>query len=112
MTRSSALLALALALPAAPAAAALLTGIDMLERTDFEVLRGKRVGLSLSEIGEIPGWPWFTGIFLDGLDLEPGDDVVTFEPYYDSYAACISMAGANRRLAQMNEGSGEAGFIG
>jgi N-succinyldiaminopimelate aminotransferase len=29
---------------------------------------------------------------------EPGDDVVTFEPYYDSYAACISMAGANRRV--------------
>src|SRR5712692_7040558 len=25
---------------------------------------------------------------------EPGDEVVTFEPYYDSYAACIAMAGA------------------
>ena len=24
---------------------------------------------------------------------EPGDEVVTFEPYYDSYAACIAMAG-------------------
>lgn len=29
---------------------------------------------------------------------EPGDEVVTFEPYYDSYAACISMAGAERRV--------------
>ena len=28
---------------------------------------------------------------------EPGDDVVCFEPYYDSYAAGIAMAGANRR---------------
>jgi N-succinyldiaminopimelate aminotransferase len=28
---------------------------------------------------------------------EPGDEVVTFEPYYDSYAACIAMAGARRR---------------
>src|SRR4051794_16661066 len=28
---------------------------------------------------------------------EPGDEVVTFEPYYDSYAACIAMAGATRR---------------
>lgn len=28
---------------------------------------------------------------------EPGDDVVTFEPYYDSYAAGIAMAGAARR---------------
>jgi N-succinyldiaminopimelate aminotransferase len=28
---------------------------------------------------------------------EPGDEVVTFEPYYDSYAACIALAGALRR---------------
>jgi len=27
----------------------------------------------------------------------PGDEVVTFEPYYDSYAACIAMSGAQRR---------------
>ena len=29
--------------------------------------------------------------------LEPGDEVVCFEPYYDSYAAGIAMAGAVRR---------------
>jgi len=28
--------------------------------------------------------------------LEPGDEVIAFEPYYDSYAACIAMAGAMR----------------
>lgn len=28
---------------------------------------------------------------------EPGDEVVVFEPYYDSYAAVISLAGAVRR---------------
>ncbi len=28
---------------------------------------------------------------------DPGDEVVTFEPYYDSYAAGIAMAGATRR---------------
>ncbi|MCL7492857.1 pyridoxal phosphate-dependent aminotransferase [Streptomyces sp. MCA2] len=28
--------------------------------------------------------------------LEPGDEVVAFEPFYDSYAACIAMAGAKR----------------
>ena len=28
---------------------------------------------------------------------EPGDEVVTFEPYYDSYAACVALAGAERR---------------
>ncbi len=32
---------------------------------------------------------------------EPGDEVVTFEPYYDSYAACIAMAGAHRSLVQL-----------
>src|SRR5436189_4699677 len=28
---------------------------------------------------------------------EPGDEVVCFEPYYDSYAASIALAGAVRR---------------
>ena len=32
---------------------------------------------------------------------EPGDEVVTFEPYYDSYAACIALAGATRRLVTL-----------
>ena len=32
---------------------------------------------------------------------EPGSDVVTFEPYYDSYAACIALAGAHRRVVQL-----------
>lgn len=29
---------------------------------------------------------------------EAGDEVITFEPYYDSYAACIALAGARRRV--------------
>jgi N-succinyldiaminopimelate aminotransferase len=32
---------------------------------------------------------------------EPGDEVVLFEPYYDSYAACTAMAGAQRRVVQL-----------
>lgn len=28
--------------------------------------------------------------------LEPDDEVIAFEPYYDSYTACIAMAGARR----------------
>ena len=28
--------------------------------------------------------------------LEPGDEVIAFEPYYDSYAACVAMAGGTR----------------
>jgi N-succinyldiaminopimelate aminotransferase len=31
----------------------------------------------------------------------PGDEVVTFEPYYDSYNACIAMAGAQRRVVTL-----------
>ncbi len=31
----------------------------------------------------------------------PGDEVVTFEPYYDSYAACIAMSGASRRVVTL-----------
>src|SRR3954464_15703437 len=30
---------------------------------------------------------------------EPGDEVVTFEPYYDSYAATIALSGATRRTS-------------
>src|SRR3989442_9384042 len=32
---------------------------------------------------------------------EPGDEVVTLEPYYDSYAATIAMAGARRRVVTL-----------
>ena len=28
--------------------------------------------------------------------VEPGDEVIALEPYYDSYAACIAMAGGRR----------------
>ena len=33
--------------------------------------------------------------------LEPGDEVVVVEPFYDSYAATIAMAGATRRLVTL-----------
>jgi N-succinyldiaminopimelate aminotransferase len=32
---------------------------------------------------------------------EPGEEVVTLEPYYDSYAATIAMAGARRRVVTL-----------
>jgi N-succinyldiaminopimelate aminotransferase len=41
--------------------------------------------------------------------VEPGDEVVMFEPYYDSYAACIAMAGGRRRTVTLErEGTGWA----
>jgi N-succinyldiaminopimelate aminotransferase len=33
---------------------------------------------------------------------EVGDEVVMFEPYYDSYAAGVAMAGAQRRVVQLH----------
>ena len=47
--------------------------------------------------------------------LEPGDEVIALEPYYDSYAACIAMAGGTRVPVTLrpsegpSEGSGDAG---
>jgi N-succinyldiaminopimelate aminotransferase len=36
---------------------------------------------------------------------EPGDEVVVFEPYYDSYTACIALAGATRRVVTLRPGT-------
>jgi N-succinyldiaminopimelate aminotransferase len=33
---------------------------------------------------------------------EPGDEVVCFEPYYDSYAASIALGGASRRVVRLD----------
>jgi len=35
---------------------------------------------------------------------EPGDEVLVIEPYYDSYAAAVAMAGATRRVVSLVEG--------
>ncbi|NLU82395.1 pyridoxal phosphate-dependent aminotransferase [Rhodococcus sp. HNM0569] len=41
--------------------------------------------------------------------VEPGSEVVLIEPYYDSYAAAVAMAGATRRTATMvTDGDGFA----
>ena len=32
---------------------------------------------------------------------EPGDEVILFEPFYDSYAGCVAMAGATPRFVTM-----------
>jgi N-succinyldiaminopimelate aminotransferase len=33
--------------------------------------------------------------------IEPGDEVILFEPYYDSYAACVALAGGHRRTVTL-----------
>ncbi|MGW3493883.1 pyridoxal phosphate-dependent aminotransferase [Streptomyces sp. NPDC001020] len=43
--------------------------------------------------------------------VEPGDEVIALEPYYDSYAACIAMAGGRRVPVTLRPRHGEdAGF--
>ncbi|GAB3901301.1 hypothetical protein GCM10027612_64460 [Microbispora bryophytorum subsp. camponoti] len=37
---------------------------------------------------------------------EPGDEVVVFEPYYDSYAAAVALAGAVRRAVTLRVDGG------
>ncbi|HVT21961.1 MAG TPA: pyridoxal phosphate-dependent aminotransferase [Mycobacteriales bacterium] len=42
---------------------------------------------------------------------DPGDEVVVFEPYYDSYAAIIALAGANRAVVPLRpDATGRFGF--
>ena len=35
---------------------------------------------------------------------EPGDEVILFEPYYDSYAASVALAGATRKVVSLVDG--------
>jgi N-succinyldiaminopimelate aminotransferase len=39
-----------------------------------------------------------------------GDEVVLFEPYYDSYAACVALAGARRRTVTIRRDGAGWGF--
>jgi N-succinyldiaminopimelate aminotransferase len=53
-------------------------------------------GLSYEPMSEVVVFSGATeGLFstMIGL-LEPGDEVILFEPFYDSYPACVAMAGA------------------
>ncbi|HEV7204573.1 MAG TPA: pyridoxal phosphate-dependent aminotransferase [Jatrophihabitans sp.] len=40
----------------------------------------------------------------------PGDEVVLFEPYYDSYAACVALGGATRRTVTLERTGDSWGF--
>ena len=40
----------------------------------------------------------------------PGDEVVLFEPYYDSYAACVALGGAQRRCVTLERHGAGWGF--
>lgn len=42
--------------------------------------------------------------------LNPGDEVILFEPYYDSYPACVAMAGAQPRFVRLHARAGGFAF--
>lgn len=43
--------------------------------------------------------------------INPGDEVILFEPFYDSYRACVALAGANPRFVTLRpDSSGRFGF--
>ncbi|EYT80179.1 aminotransferase [Streptomyces sp. Tu 6176] len=67
-------------------------------RTAVAAHQQRRYGLSYDPDTEVlvtAGATEAIAAALLGL-LEPGDEVVALEPYYDSYAACIAMAGGRR----------------
>jgi N-succinyldiaminopimelate aminotransferase len=57
-------------------------------------------GLSVDDVQVTFGATEAIAAAMLGL-LEPGDEVVVFEPLYDSYAASIELAGARRRVVTL-----------
>ncbi|MFD8555281.1 pyridoxal phosphate-dependent aminotransferase [Streptomyces fradiae] len=43
--------------------------------------------------------------------VEPGDEVVALEPYYDSYAACVAMAGGTRVPVTLRPDAASGRFV-
>jgi N-succinyldiaminopimelate aminotransferase len=72
-------------------------GIAELRRAIAEHQR-RFYGLAIDPAGEVLVTAGATEAIAAALLalLEPGDEVIAFEPYYDSYAACIAMAGGVR----------------
>lgn len=67
-------------------------------RTEVAAHQERRYGLSYDPDTEVLVTAGATEAIAAALLalVEPGDEVVAFEPYYDSYAACIAMAGGTR----------------
>jgi N-succinyldiaminopimelate aminotransferase len=67
-------------------------------RTAIAAHQERRYGLSYDPDAEVLVTAGATEAIAAALLalVEPGDEVVALEPYYDSYAACIAMAGGTR----------------
>ena len=49
------------------------------------------------------GGAWLMRFHLERALVEPGDEVVVFEPYFDHYATSIALAGGRRRVVRLQE---------
>lgn len=81
---------------------------------DHEIARrtGERTGLDIDPMAEVTvtsGCTEAIAATLMGL-VNPGEEVVLFEPYYDSYRACVAMAGATPRFVSLREKDGRFSF--
>lgn len=67
-------------------------------RTAIAAHQQRRYGLSYDPDAEVLVTAGATEAIAAALLalVEPGDEVIALEPYYDSYAACIAMAGGTR----------------
>ena len=61
------------------------TGIDVAPATQVQVTTGATEGMAASILGLV----------------EPGDEVVMFEPYYDTYVSAVALAGGVRRTVPL-----------
>jgi len=79
-----------------------MTGIPELNRALSEKLRRDR-GLEYAPDEEITVTSGATEAIFASIQAicEPGDEVVLFEPFYDSYAASVRMAGAVPRAVEL-----------
>ncbi|GAB5496100.1 MAG: methionine aminotransferase [Phycisphaerales bacterium] len=68
----------------------------------------ERTGLSVDALAQITVTSGCTEAIAAALlgTVNPGDEVILFEPFYDSYRACIAMAGATPRFVSMKPNNG------
>ncbi|MFE9020482.1 pyridoxal phosphate-dependent aminotransferase [Streptomyces sp. NPDC007808] len=78
-------------------------------RTAIAAHQERRYGLSYDPDGEVLVTAGATEAIAAALLalLEPGDEVIALEPYYDSYAACIAMAGGTRVPVTLRPGGSD-----
>ena len=86
-------------------------GLDFDAETEVLVTAGATEAIAASLLalkGQTVSSSYKPAILNNGLSIqvppfiEQGDEVITFEPYYDSYAASIALAGGVRRVVTLN----------